>query len=457
MSSGVLTSVRPRRRGAASALALTRLFLRPGVTRKGTVLLPVVAFAAVTALVLIVVGGAQTFWRTTDDLAGLYQLLAVVALALLLVPLVTVGGAAARLSARRRDDRLATLRLLGASSTTVRSIAVLEATTLAGSGSLAGTVVFLATSPLVGLIRFRGAALTAGGVLLPVWAIVVVCAGIVLLAAVSAIASLRRVVVSPLGVRTRDAAPHVAAIRAVIAVVAIGLGYAVMSLLGAATSMIALVVVLGAVCAGILGALSVIGPWLVRVLARLEVRRARTPERLLAARAMLESPYAIWRQVAPLAMASFVAVFAGVGAALMDVAAGGASSADAALVTDIRTGLAITVIGTFVMVACATAIGQATGILDRTELYRGLSLLGVPSRTMDAARRRETMLPVRVAVVGSAVAAAVVLLPLTGIALIVSPVSIVVIVATIGIGVLIVWAALAATRPLLRAVATGPA
>ena len=44
----------------------------------------------------------------------IYQALAVIALVLLVVPLVSLGGAAARLSARRRDDRLATLRLLGA-------------------------------------------------------------------------------------------------------------------------------------------------------------------------------------------------------------------------------------------------------------------------------------------------------------------------------------------------------
>ncbi|RXZ67407.1 permease, partial [Agromyces albus] len=89
------------------------LLARPDSTGIAASALPVTAFGVVTALLLTVIGGAQSFWGWTDEMGFTYQALAVIALVLLVVPLVSLGGAAARLSARRRDDRLATLRLLG--------------------------------------------------------------------------------------------------------------------------------------------------------------------------------------------------------------------------------------------------------------------------------------------------------------------------------------------------------
>ncbi|MFE7651115.1 hypothetical protein, partial [Streptomyces phaeoluteigriseus] len=89
------------------------LLLRPARGENSVLVLPVVAFGIVTTLVLTVIGGAQSFWRWSDDSAALYQALAGIALVLLVVPLMSLGGAAARLSARRRDERLSTLRQLG--------------------------------------------------------------------------------------------------------------------------------------------------------------------------------------------------------------------------------------------------------------------------------------------------------------------------------------------------------
>ncbi|MFP3513607.1 hypothetical protein SB775_29360, partial [Peribacillus sp. SIMBA_075] len=79
-----------------TTLRLAWLFARRSASARSTVVLPVVAFAVVTALLLIVAGGAQAFFSWTDDLAGLYQALAVIALSLLVVPLVALGGSAAR-------------------------------------------------------------------------------------------------------------------------------------------------------------------------------------------------------------------------------------------------------------------------------------------------------------------------------------------------------------------------
>ena len=75
-----------------TTLRLAWLFARRSASARSTIILPVLAFAVVTALLLIVAGGAQAFFSWTDDEAGLYQLLAVVALSLLVVPLVVLGG-----------------------------------------------------------------------------------------------------------------------------------------------------------------------------------------------------------------------------------------------------------------------------------------------------------------------------------------------------------------------------
>jgi hypothetical protein len=125
------------------------------------------------------------------------------------------------------------------------------------------------------------------------------------------------------------------------------------------------------------------------------------------------------------------------------------------LIGDIRTGILITVIGSFLMVACSVGVNQAAGILDRGDLYRSLDMLGMPVGTMDAARRRSVMSPLRITAIGSAVTAAVVMLPLTGITLIVAPASLLVIAGVLAIGIGIVWLGLLSTRPVLLRAATG--
>jgi hypothetical protein len=206
---------------------------------------------------------------------------------------------------------------------------------------------------------------------------------------------------------------------------------------------------------GTLAVLNLIGPWVIRLVARGQARRAKSPERLLAARTVLESPKAAWRQVGGVAMTSFMAVFAGAGVSVLGALESDSDAAWQLLVTDIRTGILITVIGSFLMVACSVGVNQAAGILDRGELYRSLDMLGMPTRTMDAARRRAVMSPLRITAIGSAVTAAIVMLPLTGMALIVAPVSLLVIAGVLAAGIGIVWLGLVATRPVLERAAAG--
>ena len=430
-------------------LRISWLLARPGSTGAATIALPVVAFATVTALLLIVLGGAQRFWSWTDGDGIIYQFLAVLALALLVIPLTSLGGAAARLSARRRDDRLATLRLLGATPATVAAITVLESAVLAALGALAGVIVYLAAVPLVGLIPFRGEALGAASVLLPVLAIAGIVVGVAVLAAVSAALGLRKVVVSPLGVRMRDDAPKQHWLRVLIAVVVIGVTYTVMGMIGGGLPIAVMMTIVGVGFGGTLAVLGLVGPWVIRLVARAQLRGAKTPERLLAARSILESPKAAWRQVSGVAMTSFMAVFAGTGVGVVSAFSGG-SPDDLTLIYDIQTGVLITVIASFLMVACSIGVNQAADILDRRDIYESLAKLGMPVQTMERARRRAVMSPLRITSLGSAAVSAIVVFPLAGAALIFAPLSVLVIVGVLAAGLAIAWLGLVATRPVLE-------
>ncbi|MGM1016127.1 MAG: FtsX-like permease family protein [Actinomycetota bacterium] len=427
-----------------------RLLLRPTPGQSAVLALPVVAFGVVTALVLTVLGGAQSFWAWNDAEAPIYHILAAIALSLLLVPLLTLGGAAARLSARRRDERLSTLRLLGVSPAGVVVATVIESAMVAAIGAVAGILGYLALVPAVGLIPFRGDALGADAILLSPLTILAVIAGVIALAAGSAAIGLRRVVISPLGVRTRSDVPKMHWLRVVLTVLVLGGAYGLISMFPSVADLFLTIVVLAALFAGSLAVLNLLGPWVLSLQARRQVRRADRPERLLAARTVLDSPKAAWRQVSGIAMASFMAVFAGTGVSLMDVmSSDDAPAQDMLLLTDMRTGLIITLVASFLMVAASVGVNQASAILDQRELHRSLHHLGMPLETVDRARRRAIMSPLLMTALGSALCAGVLVFPLLGIALITAPVSLLTIALVVAGGIGIVWTSTRVTRPLL--------
>jgi hypothetical protein len=415
--------------------------------------LPVVAFAVVTALLLIVLGGAFAFFGWSGSGVDDYKYLASIALALLVVPLLTLGGSAARLSARRRDDRLSTLRLLGATPALVARLTVIESAALALVGALVGIVVYVALVPAVGLIPFRGEAL-GGSIWLAPWVVGIVVLGVAALAALSAAIGLRGVIVSPLGVRTRQTTPRPHWVRLTLGVVAVIVVYTAMTLLRADAGVITVLLVFGLGFGLTIAVLNLAGPFVLRLVAKAGVRRAKTPQRLLAARGILESPKAAWRQVSGVAMTSFIAVFAGVGIAVTNSMSSGSDSLE--FVFDIRTGVIITLVASFLMVACSVGVNQASAILDRRDLYLSLDRLGMPVKTMDVARTRAVMSPLRWVSIGSALTAAVVMLPLTGMALLQDPASLAIIAACLVVGIVVVWLGLRATRPVLTRVLAEP-
>lgn len=233
----------------------------------------------------------------------LYRDLSLVASVLLVVPLLVLMGAAARLGLARRDQRLAALRLVGASSRQVVAVVAGEAGALALLGAAAGVLPYALALPLASRSGFDGGTwfpsdLWVGGVTL-----LVVLAAVALGGVLSAVLTLRRVVVSPLGVRRRHAQRSRQLWRVPIFAVAL-LAYVRLSR-SADASATTLVVAFAIVFAS----LSLLGPAVLALLGRLMIRAAHGPARLIAGRRLTDDPKAAWRTVGGLALTGFVAGF----------------------------------------------------------------------------------------------------------------------------------------------------
>lgn len=384
------------------------------------------AYTLVTALLLVTLGGASAFLQWHDADAGQYQVMAGLALVLLVVPLLYLGAAAARLSARAQDRRLSTLRLVGATGRQVAGVTVVGAGMEALIGALAGAGVAAALMPAVALIRFRGAPLGAA-VWMPWWAVGAVVVVVTLLGAVSAAAGLRRVVLSPLGVRIRTVRPVPSWARVAIGLGLVVVGYCVTQMLGSLGQLLGqagvILAILGVFVLGLV-AVNAAGPWVVRMWGAARSRKARTADALLAARSILDDPAATWRQVSGAAMAGFVAVVGGAGAAIMNVGSDEDDPQLAMLGTDVRTGVLVTLIIAFVGVACTTAVSQAATVLDREELAGALGAMGMPRSLMGRARVKALMGPLVLVLMVSVAASTVLVFPLAGMAAIVSPLTV---------------------------------
>ena len=431
------------------ALRLAGMMITPTGVSRATVALPVVAFSVATAMLLVVVGGAGEIFRWTGANVAEYRALAVTAIALLVVPLVTLASSAARLSARRRDDRLAILRLLGARPALVTAVTVLESTAYATAGAALGVALYAAALPLVGAIVLHGQPLGAGALWVGPGAAIGVVAAVAIVSCVSSLVGIRAVVISPLGVKKRTDAPRVRWLRLAVGAVVVAVGAIVVQAVDLGAGVTVVAGIMAGVIAAMLLVLSLVGPLVVRIIASADARFARGPVRLLAARKMLDDPKGTWRAVGSVALTSFIAVVGGMAASLSATLATGD---DLVLADDIQTGVIMTLVISFVAVGCSVGVNQAAEILDRREISISLDRLGVPRSVLERARYRAVLLPLAIASVAPAVLGILLMLPAAGAEMLSSPQSLATIATGIGGGIAIVALALAATRPVATSV-----
>lgn len=438
------------------------LALAPRLQRAGghdgrtTTLLAVTAFGVSTALALSVLGGLLGFVERaahpTDayqrEYGSFYVTLAVTAAILLLVPVVTLAGAAARLGVSRRDARLASLRLLGATPREVVGLTVVETALQGLVGAVAGSALYGVLLLVWSRIPFQGEAFTIGELWVGVPALLLTWLALPLVAAVSGMVSLRRVVVSPLGVAQRVQRPGMKVVRLLVALAGLGV-FMTLSALGGALGAALVAFLLGGLLLAF-ATMNAVGPWLVGRIGRIQLRRARTPAQLLAARRLLDDPRAVWRVVGGLGLASFVA---GCLAVVPVIAAGAGNDPEMVMQTrDILTGALLTLGIAFLLAAASAGIAQAAQVLDRRREYALATLAGVPAELFDQVRRREVLVPVVYVSAGSALAALVMFFPVFGYAALTAPQGLLLLLGSLTAGSALVLGATESARPLLRRV-----
>jgi hypothetical protein len=383
--------------------------------------------------------------RPTPD-SGAYRALALVASVLMVVPLLVFGGAAARLTVARRDRRLASLRLVGATPGQVVAMTVAEAMITAFAGAVLGLVLYAVAIPPLSQIEISGGTWFASDVWPGALPVAAVLAAVPLLVGLSAMIGLRRVVVSPLGVARRQTPPamrfvRVVALLATLAVVP-GLGF------GAAMGTVA--VVLGMAFL----ALNLAGPWVVGLIGRITARTARRPASLLAGRRLVDDPRSAWRTVSGVALTGFVAGFIG----LLIPSASLTVKDDvvtAWLLQDIRTGTVVVLMVSFLVAIVSAGITAASSVLDRRQNYALLRLAGTPLEVLDRARSLETLIPLTIMGGGSIATGMFCAAPFARLAI--SATGVLTLLACVVAGFAGVIGAGALSRPLLRSVTTDPA
>ena len=243
------------------------------------------------------------------DSNGITLILSVVAAALLFPVLIFIGGAT-RLSAARREQRFAAMRLVGATPSQISVISAVESAVAAVVGVTAGFGLFFALRPATAAIPFTGSPFFTGDLSLNLVDVLLVALGIPIGAAVAARLALRRVTISPLGVtrRVTPGAPRAWRVLPLLAGLA-GLGYfAYVKDIGAHTrtsSTTEAVVFLTGVLL-VMAGLVIAGPWLTMLASRVTARRASRPATLIAARRLADNPQAGFRAISGLVLAVFV-------------------------------------------------------------------------------------------------------------------------------------------------------
>lgn len=234
------------------------------------------------------------------DSNGMTLILSVVAAALIF-PVLVLIATATRLSATRREQRFAAMRLVGATPRQVSVASAAESTVAAVAGTAAGFALFFLIRPLLAHITFTNTPFFLSDLALTVPDVLLVALGVPIGAAVSARLALRRVQISPLGVsrQVTPRPPHLWRLLPVTAgllELAYFIGRRPPTTAGQVRAFLP-----GAFL--VLGGVVLAGPWLTLAGARLMAWRGGGVARLVAGRRLADDPKGGFRAVSGLVLA----------------------------------------------------------------------------------------------------------------------------------------------------------
>jgi len=235
-------------------------------------------------------------------------ILSVVALAIL-APVLIFIATATRLSAARREQRFAAMRLAGATRRQVSLLAATESTVAAILGVAVGFGIFLLLRIPVAGIPFIGEPFFPAELSLSLRDILAVAIGVPAFAAVAARLALRRVNISPLGVARRATPKPPSAWRVVPLLAGLAeLGF--WTVHGHPASIPGQIQAFASSFLLIIVGLFIAGPWLTMTAARAMARWTSRPSTLIAARRLGDDPRGAFRAVSGLVLALFITTVA---------------------------------------------------------------------------------------------------------------------------------------------------
>ncbi|GIH04887.1 hypothetical protein Rhe02_29540 [Rhizocola hellebori] len=222
----------------------------------------------------------------------------------LLFPVLIFITTATRLTAVRREQRFAAMRLIGATPRQVSVISAVESTAAAVIGTAGGFALFFLLRGAVASIPFTGEPFFPSDMSVGALSALLVALGVPAAAATAARIALRRVRISPLGV-VRRVTPRPPRVYRLIPL-AIGIGlltFFIGRVPDTSTGQVAaflppfLLIMVGLIIAG---------PWLTMVGARALAHRSSRPATLIAARRLADNPHAGFRAVSGVVLGLFV-------------------------------------------------------------------------------------------------------------------------------------------------------
>jgi hypothetical protein len=228
------------------------------------------------------------------------ELLAGVGVIVLIVPSLVLVASSSRLTAARRERRLAALRLAGATPGQVTGMVAAETGIAAVVGALLGLAVSPLLHSLATLVPWDGGTWLASDFQLPVGLTVFLVVALPVLVLAAAVLGLRRVVRNPIGAVSAHSPKPLHAWRLLALPVAGTFFFFVVS----SDSSSAMMVFLGLFM--VVASAVVVGPWITFAVGRVFVRRWRKPAGLLAGRRLLDDPRGSYRASAGVVLAVFI-------------------------------------------------------------------------------------------------------------------------------------------------------
>jgi hypothetical protein len=237
------------------------------------------------------------------------RLLIVVGAVLLLAPLVIFVVMATRVAAAQREQRLAAIRLAGATRLQAAVVAASETLLAAAAGAgLAGAGYAVGRHVLAATVTYQGAHFFVDDVVVAPGLLVLVLLGVPVLATVTTVAAVSRTLGNPLSTSRRAPRPMPSAWRAFPLAVGVAGPFVAWRLRGVVDDAIldglAPLFVLSTIVGYVM-----IGPWLCMLAGRAMARASRRVPGLIAARRLASDPRATFRAVSGVVLAAVVVTY----------------------------------------------------------------------------------------------------------------------------------------------------